>query len=211
MLGAAKRLMEQGSVLKTMVFTLIAQAVMLQWRGTREKVFSLAVRMCTGFEKQPRAIRKGKPATQRLLQSCISICMLLKPRDCSPTQSGKKTSEDEARDGNYIFRDCFWDLIGSNAVTFRTWFFQIWSLHKFVWFGMGKGAVYLFSSGLTENFQGDAPVDAACSIISHKKQDWSSALLFSQNCWPRVCKSLNRCLLLENFLSTTSMLCRASL
>lgn len=90
---------------------------MLQWRGAREKVCSLAVRMCTGFEKQPRAIQKGKPATQRLLQSYISICVLLKPRDCSPTQCGKKTSEDEARDGSYIFRDCFGELIG--AVTFR--------------------------------------------------------------------------------------------
>lgn len=63
MLGAARRLLEQGSVLKTTVLTLIAQAGMLQWRGAREKVFSLAARMYTVFEKQPRAIQKGKPAT----------------------------------------------------------------------------------------------------------------------------------------------------
>lgn len=151
---------------------------MLQWRGAREKVFSIAVRRCTFFEKQPRVIWKGKPATQSLLQSYISICMLLNSRDCRPAQSGKKTSENEARDGNHISRDCLWELMGSSPVTFRVWFFQLWSLHRFIWFGVGKGAVCLFSSGIGENFQGDAAVEASCSIISHKKQDWSCSSPF---------------------------------
>lgn len=42
---------------------------------------------------------------------------------------------------------------------------------------MGKGAAYLFSSGIRENFQGDAPVEAATSIISHK-QDSSYSSTF---------------------------------
>lgn len=119
MVGAARRLLEQGSVLKTTVFPLIVQAGKLQWKGAREKVFSIAVRMCTFFEKQTKAIWKGKSATQSLLQSYISICMLLKPRGCSPAQSGKKTSENGARYGNHIFRDCLWELMGSSPVTFR--------------------------------------------------------------------------------------------
>lgn len=155
MLGAAGKLLEQGGVLRVMIHALIVQAGMLQCGGSKGGVF-LSTWDVLVFEKQPGAIWKGKPATQSLLQSYVSSCVLLKPIDCSPgtvwEENTRKWGKKMAVLGSMFqrlplgmdrFKSC--NVQGLILATFKS--------HRLVWFGLRRGAACLFSLGVTKHFE----------------------------------------------------------
>lgn len=214
MLGAAGKLLEQGGVLRAVIHALIVQAGMLQCGGSKGGVF-LSTWDVLVFEKQAGAIWKGKPATQSLLQSYVSSCMLLKPIDCSPgtvwEENTRKWGKKMAVLGSMFqrlplgmdrFKSC--DVQDLILATFKS--------HKacLVWLGEGGSLLIFFRNNKT--FQRGC--SSRCSMLdaSHMRSKTGFAvLLFNLNCWPRACKSSSRCLFLENSLSAARVVSRACL
>lgn len=209
MLGAARRLMEQGSVLKTMVFTNCTgwDAAVEGSNGEGIFISSQDVYRLWKAAKGDLERETCKAELSAILHQYLHALETKILQSCT-------VWEEDIREWGKRWEPHFQRLpLGTDR--FKCCNIQNLILPalkssqvSLVWHGKGSSLLIFFRN----NRKFPRGCSSRGSMFQHLTQEARLVLLlFSQNCWPRVYKSLGRCLLLENCLSTASMLCRACL